>query len=80
MSANVSTVSTYELLPLSDIRASPLNPRKRFDAAKQAELLESVRSKGVLVPVMVRPLLEPEGSYELVYGERRWRASSSDRG
>lgn len=68
----------------SDIVPSPSNPRKRFDEAKLQDLAESVRQYGVLEPVIVRPaqilpsdteqVFDPE-RYELVAGERRWRAA-----
>jgi ParB/RepB/Spo0J family partition protein len=64
----------FELIPLVQIHPSPLNPRKRFDSEKHAELVESVKVKGVIVPVMVRPLAA--GGFELVYGERRYRAAN----
>ena len=64
-------------LPLSVIRVSPHNPRKRFDEAKLKELADSIRADGVLEPILVRPVkVNPDGHcYELVAGERRWRAS-----
>ncbi len=65
-------------LKLSLIARSPYNPRKRFDEARLAELAESIRQFGVLEPVIVRPT-PPEraddSTYELVAGERRWRAA-----
>jgi ParB family transcriptional regulator, chromosome partitioning protein len=55
------------------IRPNPAQPRKHFDEDGLAALAESVRERGVLQPVLVRP--RPGGSYELVAGERRWRAA-----
>jgi ParB family chromosome partitioning protein len=55
------------------IRPNPAQPRKRFDEAALQALSESVAERGVLQPVLVRP--QPGGSYELVAGERRWRAA-----
>jgi ParB family transcriptional regulator, chromosome partitioning protein len=55
------------------IRPNPDQPRKRFDEATLAALSESVAERGVLQPVLVRP--RPGGTYELVAGERRWRAA-----
>src|SRR4051794_30792349 len=55
------------------IRPNPDQPRKRFDEAALAALSESVAERGVLQPVLVRP--RPGGTYELVAGERRWRAA-----
>jgi ParB family transcriptional regulator, chromosome partitioning protein len=55
------------------IRPNPSQPRKRFDEASLTALAESLAERGVLQPVLVRPC--PGGSYELVAGERRWRAA-----
>jgi ParB family transcriptional regulator, chromosome partitioning protein len=55
------------------IAPNPAQPRKRFDEAALAALGESLKEQGVLQPVLVRP--RPGGSYELVAGERRWRAA-----
>jgi ParB family chromosome partitioning protein len=55
------------------VRPNPAQPRKRFDAAGLQALAESLTERGVLQPVLVRP--RPGGSYELVAGERRWRAA-----
>lgn len=67
-------------LPLGLLAPSPTNPRKRFDAAKLAELAESIKKHGVMQPILARPNPEHrEGNgrplYEIVAGERRWRAS-----
>ena len=59
-------------LPLEQIRANPAQPRKRFDDAALASFAESIRERGVLQPIIVRPVAD---GYELVAGERRWRAS-----
>ena len=55
------------------IRPNPAQPRKRFDEDTLQALADSVAERGVLQPVLVRP--RPGGSYELVAGERRWRAA-----
>ena len=60
------------LVPTADIRPSRLNPRKEFREDELAELTESIRSKGLVQPIIVRPA---EGGYEIVAGERRWRAA-----
>jgi ParB/RepB/Spo0J family partition protein len=76
--------TTITPIPLADIITSRSN-RTHFDPAKLAELAESIRAKGVDTPVIVRPLpgsrveetayLDPRPSFELVTGERRYRAS-----
>jgi ParB family chromosome partitioning protein len=60
-------------LPVDLIGASPHQPRQRFDEASLVALADSLRERGVLQPVLVRPL--PGGTYELIAGERRWRAA-----
>lgn len=59
-------------LPLMQLHASPTNPRKHFDQAALAELANSIRAHGVLQPILARG--KGEG-YEIVAGERRWRAA-----
>lgn len=62
-------------LPLAEIAPSPTNPRKHFDEKALADLAETIRSHGVIQPITVRPNPTGETIYELVVGERRWRAS-----
>ncbi len=68
-------------LPLDSIRPNPRQPRTVFDEDDLAELVHSIREIGVLQPIVVRPIPAdatdvPEGvQYELIMGERRWRAS-----
>src|SRR5688572_29716764 len=59
-------------LPIDRIHPNPDQPRRRFDEQELARLAESIGRHGVLQPVVVR---ERDGSYELVVGERRWRAA-----
>ena len=60
-------------VPVGSIRPNTRQPRRRFDEDASAGLAESVRAQGVLQPVVVRP--HADGTYELVAGERRWRAA-----
>jgi ParB family chromosome partitioning protein len=60
-------------LPLESIRPGRYQPRSVFDEEKLAELADSIRSQGVVQPVVVRPV--GEDMYELIAGERRWRAA-----
>ncbi|MEA2291354.1 MAG: ParB family transcriptional regulator, chromosome partitioning protein [Solirubrobacteraceae bacterium] len=60
-------------LPLELVRPNPRQPRRQFDEAALVALADSLRERGVLQPVLVRPL--PGGTYELIAGERRWRAA-----
>ncbi len=67
-----SAVSSVKL-KLIDIEPNKEQPRKNFDETALAELADSIAMHGVLQPMLVRPM--PDGSYQLVAGERRWRAS-----
>ncbi len=60
-------------VPVELISANPHQPRRQFDEESLIALADSIRARGVIQPVLVRPL--PGGQYELVAGERRWRAA-----
>jgi len=60
-------------VPVEQIHANPRQPRKRFDHESTSGLADSIRSQGVVQPVVLRP--RTEGGYELIAGERRWRAA-----
>ncbi len=62
-------------IPLELIRQNPDQPRKVFTEAEIDELAASIREKGILQPVLVRPHPSVPGGFELVAGERRWRAA-----
>lgn len=59
-------------VPLDRIRACPLQPRKDFSAESLRELADSIRERGIVQPLIVR---ERDGFFELIAGERRWRAA-----
>lgn len=61
-------------IPLRAIRPNPDQPRREFSAEAMADLARSIKEQGVLQPVMVRPVTDAEFEYEIVAGERRWRA------
>lgn len=63
---------TENELPLNEIVPNRDQPRKTFDEASIEELAQSIKQHGVLQPLLVRPI--PSGGYQLVAGERRWRA------
>jgi ParB family transcriptional regulator, chromosome partitioning protein len=56
------------------LQASSVQPRQNFDEAELAELSQSIKVMGILQPILVRPLRGQEGRYEIIAGERRWRA------
>ena len=59
-------------LSIASIRPNPRNPRKSYDPAELDELVQSVREKGVVQPILVRPV---GNEFEIIAGERRWRAA-----
>ena len=64
-------------LPVELIKPNPNQPRTKFDPDALAGLASSIEASGVVQPLLVRPL--PDGSYELIAGERRWRAAQAGR-
>ena len=64
---------TNNTLPLGEIEPNKEQPRKTFDEKSLRELANSIERNGILQPLLVRPMAD--GSYQLVAGERRWRAS-----
>ena len=63
------------VIPIEQITANPDQPRRHFDPDALKELADSLRSRGVLQPLIVRAHPESEGLYQIVAGERRWRAA-----
>jgi ParB family chromosome partitioning protein len=63
------------MVPIDQIRGGKLNPRKTFKEDELSELADSIREKGLVQPILVRPEPGASNSYEIVAGERRWRAS-----
>jgi ParB family chromosome partitioning protein len=60
-------------LPVETIHPNPRQPRRRFDTEATTALAESIKVQGIVQPVLVRP--RPAGGFELIAGERRWRAA-----
>lgn len=70
------TPALVEWIKTSAIEANPFQPRRTFSPVEMQELIDSVRSHGILQPILVRPLASQEGRrFQLVAGERRWRAA-----
>lgn len=63
------------LIPVEWLRPCAFQPRKHFDQSAIDELASSIATHGVLQPIVVRPLADEENAYEIIAGERRWRAS-----
>lgn len=62
-------------IAISKLRPSSIQPRRLFDKNSINELAESIKSKGLVQPILVRPSKSEVGEYEIIAGERRWRAS-----
>ena len=62
------------MVPVEDISPNPNQPRRHFDPAALKELADSIRRKGIIQPLILRPTTGP-GKFEIVAGERRWRAA-----
>jgi ParB family chromosome partitioning protein len=67
-------VSADGKAPIEMVAPNPRNPRRHFGDAELTDLAQSIREHGVVQPVVVRPAREP-GRYEIIAGERRWRAA-----
>ena len=66
--------SAVNLMPITALRPNPNQPRRHFDDAALRELADSIKSQGIIQPLLVRPL-GGDNSYQIVAGERRWRAA-----
>jgi len=76
----VSTASKSQThLPVEQIKPNPHQPRRDFAEADLADLTASIREKGIIQPLIVRPDPETPDSYQIVAGERRWRAAQRAR-
>lgn len=75
--ATVQPASGAELqyIPLGDIHRNEDQPRQHFDAAALETLASSIATAGLMQPIIVRPLEASQGQYQIVAGERRWRAA-----
>jgi ParB family chromosome partitioning protein len=71
--ASVEDAGELHELPIETIKPNPNQPRTRIDPEALAGLASSIEANGVVQPLLVHPL--PDGSYELIAGERRWRAA-----
>ncbi len=62
-------------LPIEMLRPNPRNPRRTFPTAELDELSASIKERGIIQPIAVRPLRGASESYEIIAGERRWQAA-----
>lgn len=62
-------------VPIEFLRRNPRNPRTRFGEEELDELADSIRERGVIQPIVVRPIADLPDAFEIIAGERRWRAA-----
>ncbi len=67
----------HRTVPVEFLRPNPRNPRRQFGEHDLRDLTESIRAKGILQPIIVRTIKNVTGSYEIIAGERRWRAAQA---
>ena len=65
----------YQKIPVEWINIGPWQPRRKFDREQLDELAGSIRQKGIVQPILLRPTPDQTGRFQLVAGERRWRAA-----
>lgn len=72
MGESVQKRNDFDIIPIKDLYESPLNPRKIYTEKGMTELIESIKTKGILTPLLVRP---NNGRFEIAAGHRRFRAA-----
>ena len=65
----------YQQIPVEWINVGPWQPRRQFDREQLVELADSIRQKGIVQPILLRPTPDQPGRFQIVAGERRWRAA-----
>ncbi len=71
----VAPATGQKRVPIEFIRPNPRNPRRSFDDENLTELSDSIKEKGVIQPIIVRAIPRTADAYEIIAGERRWRAA-----
>ena len=74
-SAIVQHARSHRKIPLEFLRPNPFNPRTHFSETDLEDLADSIRKRGVLQPILVRAIPDVQDAYEIIAGERRWRAA-----
>jgi ParB family chromosome partitioning protein len=73
--AHVERPRAQRKVPIEFIKANPRNPRRNFTDTELGELSDSIKQHGVIQPIVVRPVKGAADRYEIIAGERRWRAA-----
>ena len=71
----LQSAKAFRRIPLEFLKPNPFNPRKAFSEAELEDLAESIRKRGVLQSILVRAVPDAPDSFEIIAGERRWRAA-----
>ncbi len=71
--------SSERLVPITQVHANPDQPRRTFDHKELRDLAKSILTKGIIQPLIVRPDPNNQGEFQIVAGERRWRAAQTAR-
>jgi len=74
-SQNVERARNQRRVPIEFLRPNPRNPRRLFSETELDELADSIRERGIIQPIVVRNVRGAPDSYEIIAGERRWRAA-----
>ncbi len=77
--ANLDKVRLSKSVPIDQIQPNPDQPRRHFDDEALSDLVDSIRQQGLIQPIVVRRIGDSPNSYEIVAGERRWRAAQRAR-
>jgi ParB family transcriptional regulator, chromosome partitioning protein len=75
--AHVDRPRAQSKVPIEFLKPNPRNPRRAFSDAELGELAESIKQHGVIQPIVVRPVKGAQDRFEIIAGERRWRASQA---
>jgi ParB family chromosome partitioning protein len=75
--AHVDRPRAQRKVPIEFLKANPRNPRRAFSETELAELADSIKQHGVIQPIVVRPVKGATDRFEIIAGERRWRASQA---
>lgn len=73
--AAIDRMRSQKRVPIEFLRPNPRNPRKRFDDTELDDLANSIRERGIIQPILVRTIPRIADAYEIIAGERRWRAA-----
>jgi len=73
--STVERARSQRRVPIEYLRPNPRNPRRNFSEAELEELSASIKERGIIQPVVVRPVRGAKDAYEIIAGERRWRAA-----